>query len=96
METQMQLRKGILVRFEHNFNNGTMVLIDTDNDKLWFGNNGSEPLIRALRRSSSHLSIGEIYSNILAMYEENEHEQVFAGLNNVLEELVQKEFVEIL
>ena len=96
METQIQLRKGILARFEHNFNDGTMVLIDTDNDKLWFGNSGSELLIKKLRRSKSPLSVQEIYASVLALYEEDEQEQVFEGLNKIIEELSLEGFLEFL
>ncbi len=86
------LKKGVALRFEHNFHNGTMILIDTINDKFWLGNKESRTLIQLLHHNQT-LSISEIFGTVLNEYDESDYEMILEGLNNIINDLYNKEFL---
>jgi len=90
------LNKNIAIRFEHNFHGGTLILIDTETENIWYGNKDSVSLINELKNRDNPQTIGEIYSKIIPHYQEFEPEEVIESLNFLLNNLYENKFLEIL
>jgi len=88
-----RLNKDVIKRFEHNLNNGTMVLCNMKTMEFWFGNEYSKILIKLI---ADKKSLQDIYSEILSEYEENDYEEVVNAYNTILEDLMNKGFIEII
>ncbi len=94
-ESVISLGKNIAIRFEHNFNGGSIILIDTINDEFWIGNSESEKLIKILAKNKE-LKICEVFAQILSEYEEVDYEIVLNSLNKIINILYEKNFISIL
>lgn len=94
--SKIQLADNVAYRFEHNFNGGIVILINTENDELWFGNNESSELIKQINQKPQTKTIGEIFSEIISEYNVEQHEIVLDSLNTIINDLAEKFFINIL
>ena len=88
--TILKLNKNVLKRFEHNLEDGTMILFNTETEGVWFGNSTSKDLIELIDGNNT---VEKIYSEILCKYQDEDFNTVLEALNNIIETLFQKEFV---
>ena len=94
-ESVIALKRGVAIRFEHNYKNGVVILIDTINDSFLIANNESKILIQLLNHNKS-LQIKNIFAQILTEYNEACHEKVLKILNDMINLLYKKHFIEII
>ena len=91
------LKKSIAVRYEHNFNNGTVILIDTETDNIWYGNKESLLLIKELRNRENPQNIETICSKIISEYSDSfSTDIIIESLSNLLNDLYEKKFIDII
>ena len=90
------LNKDVAIRFEHNFNGGTLILIDTKTENIWYGNKESMALINELKDRENPQTLEKIYSKVLFEYQEFEPEKVIESLNFLLNNLYENKFLDIL
>ena len=85
------LKNDILIRYEHNYKEGVVILINTNNGELWVGNKECGELISLLRANNKPLK--NIYAELLSKYEECDIENVFNSINIVIEGLYKNNFL---
>ena len=90
------LNKDVALRFEHNFNGGTLILIDTKTENIWYGNKDSLAFINELKDVDNPRTLGKIYTKVLSAYQEFEPEKVIESLNFLLNNLYENKFLDIL
>ena len=87
----LRLNKDILQRFEHNLNDGTIILYNVKTRKIWFGNYSSYDLIKLL---DGKKNLDCIYSVFKKQYEGYTSEEIVNSVNTIFEELLEKNFLE--
>ena len=87
----LKFNKHILKRYEHNLNGGTIILFDTDSFDIWFGNESANDLVRLV---DGKTTIKDIYCKILPLYKDFNESEVIESFNSVIEELLDKKFLE--
>ena len=92
--SKIQLADGVAFRYEHNFNGGTVILLDTHNDKLWYANKGALNLIKMLNRKPQTQTITEAFSEILTQYPSEDYEIVLNSLNTIINDLSKNDLIE--
>lgn len=91
--TILKINDKILIRFEHNLKNGTMILFNVETEDIWLGNQSSKDLIEFINGKNS---IQEIYTQILSKYSEEDFDLVLNALNKIIEDLYNRNFIEII
>lgn len=90
--TIIVFNKNILKRYEHNLNDGIIILFNVESEEIWLGNSGSKEIINLI---DGKKTIQEIYSKILSNYAQEALEKVVESLNLIVEDLYNKNFIEI-
>ena len=91
-DTILKLGKYVLTRFEHNLNQGTLILFDTNSFDIWFGNAPTNDILKLINGKNT---LANIYDTLLPLYEEYSENEVIESFNSVIEELLEKNFLEI-
>jgi len=90
--TILKLNSNVVKRFEYNLKDGTMILCNMKNFDFWFGNYASKELISLINGENT---INDIYSELLSNYKQEDYETVMEALNNIIEDLYEKHFIEV-
>ena len=90
--TVLKLGKYVLKRMEHNLNQGTIILFDTNSFDIWFGNASVNDLLKLI---DGNTPLTKIYETIFPIYEDYAKEEVVESFNLIIEELLEKNFLEI-
>lgn len=90
--TILQLNKNILKRYEHKFQEGTMILYDVDREKVWFGNSSTRDLINLI---DGKTNLNDIYTKLLYLFDGSEITDIIESFNLTIDDLYDKKFIEI-
>lgn len=91
MQTVFQLNSNVLIRYEHNFQDGTMILYDVEREELWLGNSACRGLIKLINGQNK---LNEIYTELLLCYDSLESTKVIESFNFTIEDLYNRKFIE--
>ena len=90
--TVLKLGKYVLKRLEHNLNKGTIILFDTNSFNIWYGNESVNDILKLIDGTTT---LETLYNTILPLYNGYSSEDVIESFNSILEELIEKKFLEI-
>ena len=89
------LNKNVAIRYEHNLEGGTLILIDTNRKKIKYLNKESKVFIDEIKNRNNPKTIGELYSEILSEYNGYPPEEVINSVNSLINNLYEDGFIEI-
>ena len=89
------LNNNIAIRFEHNYCNGTIILINTETDDIWLGNKQSLIFINEIKNFNNPKTLEEVYSKIICSFPEYHPEEVIDSLNTIINDLYEKKFITV-
>lgn len=87
----LRLNSNILKRFEHNLQDGIMILYDVERGEIWFGNSSSRELINMI---DGNTNLKSIYANLLPLYEGEDIADILESFNYIILDLYNKNFIE--
>ena len=91
--TILELNRSVLKRFEPNLGDGTVFLFNVENETFWSGNVAVDCFLRFI---DGKLTLGEIYSSLLEIFEDYSEEEVIQSYNEIINELIKKEFLVVI